>query len=94
MANLPLPFFERPVEATGGPCCSTLVRFERAERVGGGSEWSPGSSGLDSRADALRFRVEPARALAGGGGGCGGTAVEEADDCLADERVTLDDMRN
>ena len=39
----------------------------------------------------------PRRASTGGGrrcGGCGGLAVEEADDCLADERVTLNDMRN
>ena len=92
MADLPLPFFERAAEGAGESCCSTLVRLERPARVGGASGCSWGSSGLDSRAEALRFLVEPARAGGGGAGGFGGLLDEEPDESLADERVTLDDM--
>jgi len=94
MADLPLPFFERPDGSVGGSCCSTLERFARPPRAGGASEGSGGSSGLDSRTGILRFLDEPARVGGGGAGGLGGLEEAEPDESLADERVTLDDMRH
>lgn len=92
MADLPLAFFERATGGAGGSCCSTLVRLERLGRAEGASSCSWGSSGLGSRAEALRFLVEPARAGGGGAGGLGGLLDDEPDESLAVERVTLDDM--
>lgn len=55
---------------------------------------SGGCSGLGSRAAALRLRVAAGGWRDGGGaGGFGGLALEEPAESLAEERVTLDDMR-
>jgi hypothetical protein len=70
------------------------VRFARAPRADGTSAVPGDCSGEDSRGFALRFRVG---AVDGrdevGLGGEGGPALEEPVDSLAEERVTLDDMR-
>lgn len=92
MADLPLPFLERAAGAAGGSGCSTLVRLGRVRRsVGGSGSRSSGCWGLGSRADALRFLDEPAR---GGAGVWLEEGGDEPDGSLAEERVTLDDMRN
>jgi len=58
------------------------------------SACSGGSSGLDSRVAALRLRDEGGGRAGGGAGGFGGlAALEEPAESLAEERVTLDDMR-
>lgn len=70
-----------------------MVRLGRPPRAGGACVLS-GCSGLGSRAAALRLRE-----VDGGGGfgvgsvAAGGLEVAEPAESLAEERVTLDDMR-
>lgn len=95
MAALPFAFLERVGAAADELSGSTLARLARPLRVGGVSPGSLGCSGFDSAAPFFRLR-EVAGAEWGGGGGAGGFggfSLEEPAGGLADERVTLDDMR-
>lgn len=57
-AAVPLPFREREGDRAGNLAGSDVFcRFGRRD-AGGGSESASGAVGLDSRADALRFRDE------------------------------------
>lgn len=91
-----MPFLKR-VEAAGagdsrGSGTSILVRFERP-RDCGASTGSAGCSGVGSRAGALRFLETVDSGREGGAGGWAGIEFEEPAESLAEERVTLGDMR-
>jgi len=96
IADVALPFLKR-VEAaragdSGGSGTSILVRFERP-RDCGASTSSAGCSGLGSRVGALRFLETVDSGREGGAGGWAGVEFEEPAESLAEERVTLGDMR-
>jgi hypothetical protein len=94
MAALPFDFLERVGAAADELSGSTLVRLARPSRVGGASPASLDCSGLVSTAAFLRLREVAGVGRGGGGaGGFGGCSLEEPAEGLADERVTLDDMR-
>ena len=91
-----MPFLKR-VEAagagdSGGSGASILVRFERP-RDCGASVGCAGCWGLGSRAGALRFLETVDSGREGGAGGWAGVEFEEPAESLAEERVTLGDMR-
>lgn len=69
------------------------MRLARPPRAGGASAGSRSCSGLDSRAGSFRLREAAGGREGGGAGGFGGLALEEPAESLAEERVTLDDMR-
>lgn len=94
MAALPFAFFERVGAAADAVSGSALVRLARALRAGGTPSVSAGCSGLVSTAALFRLREVAGDGWGGGGaGGFGGFSLEEPAEGLADERVTLDDMR-
>lgn len=94
MAALPFAFLERfggAVEELSG---STLVRLARPVRGSGVSPVSLGCSVLISTAALFRLREVAGGGWDGGGiGWFGGFSLEVPAEGLADERVTLDDMR-
>jgi hypothetical protein len=94
MVALPFAFLERDGAAADELSGSSLARLARPLRVGSVSAASLGCAGVDSTALFFRLR-EVAGAEWGGGGavGFGGFSLEEPAEGLADERVTLDDMR-
>lgn len=93
MAALPFDFLER-AGAADEFSGSTLVRLARAPRDVGACPASVGCSGLVSTAAFLRLRDVAGVGWGGGGAGVfGGCSLEEPAEGLADERVTLDDMR-
>lgn len=93
MAALPFAFLERVGAAADELSGSGLVRLARPLRGGGASSVWLGCSGLASMAVLLRLRDEAGGWGGGGAGGFGGFSLEEPAEGLADERVTLDDMR-
>jgi hypothetical protein len=94
MAALPFAFLDRDGAAAEELSGSALARLARPLRVGGVSAASLDCAGVDSTAVFFRLReVAGAEWGGGGAGGFGGFSLEEPDEGLADERVTLDDMR-
>jgi hypothetical protein len=95
MAALPFAFLDRDGAAADELSGSTLARLARPLRFGGVSTASLDCAGVvDSIADFFRLReVAGAEWGGGGAGGFGGFSLEEPAEGLADERVTLDDMR-
>lgn len=94
MAALPFAFLDRDGAAADELSGSTLARLARPLRVSGVSAVSWDCAGVGSAAVFFRLReVAGAEWGGGGAGGFGGFSLEEPAEGLADERVTLDDMR-
>ena len=94
MAALPFAFFDRVGAAEEELSGSTLARLARPLRGAAVSPASGGGAGAFSTELFLRLRVAAGVEWGGGGaGGFGGFSLEEPAGGLADERVTLDDMR-
>lgn len=94
MAALPFAFFDRVGSAAEELSGSTLARLARPLRGAAVSPASGGCAGVVSTELFLRLRVAAGVEWGGGGAvGFGGFSLEEPWEGLADERVTLDDMR-
>jgi hypothetical protein len=98
MAALPFAFLDRAGAAAEELSGSTLARLARPLRGAAVSPASVGCAGGVSRELFLRLREAAGVEWGGGGGGArgfwfGGFSLEEPVGGLADERVTLDDMR-
>lgn len=94
IAALPFAFLEPDGAAAEELSVSTLARLARALRGGGVSAASLDGAEFESTAGFFRLReVAGAEWGGGGAGGFGGFSLEEPAEGLADERVTLDDMR-
>lgn len=95
MAALPFAFLERVGAAADELSGSTLARLARPLRVDGVSLASLDCSGgfVSTAAFFLLREVAGGEWGGGGAGGFGGFSLEEPAEGLADERVTLDDMR-
>lgn len=94
MAALPFAFLDCDDAAAEELSGWTLARLARPLRIDGVSAVSLDCAGVDSTAVFFRLREGTGAEWGGGGaGGFGGFSLEEPAEGLADERVTLDDMR-